>query len=169
MKQLKIILLTALVFFSIQKSNAQSNVAIVDIDVIMQDIPDMLDLQKQLDKLTASLRTEYLTMENEYQAKAKYYKSDIKDETTEETIMSRSKELEIMRKKIEDFVKNAETKLKNKEDELKKEIFDKIKMSVVKVGRKKGFIYVFYKSDMLLSDGPELTDLTSEVRKDLGF
>jgi outer membrane protein len=43
---------------------------------------------------------------------------------------------------------------------------DKVKASITKVGKAKGFQYVFNLADLLLADGP---DLTADVKKDLGF
>ena len=47
-----------------------------------------------------------------------------------------------------------------------KEVMDKIKASIAKVGKAKGYQYVLNLADLLLADGP---DLTADVKKDLGF
>ena len=43
---------------------------------------------------------------------------------------------------------------------------DKIRASITKVGKEKGFQYIMNLSDLLLADGP---DITADVKKDLGF
>lgn len=43
---------------------------------------------------------------------------------------------------------------------------DKIRASIAKVGKAKGYQYVLNAADLLLTDGP---DLTADVKKDLGF
>ena len=43
---------------------------------------------------------------------------------------------------------------------------DKIKASIAKVGKAKGFNYVIDVNSAIFADG---TDLTSDVKKDLGF
>jgi len=166
MKQLKTIILVVTAFWFSQSIKAQEKVAHVDVKEIMDKIPDMQDAQKQLEKLRESLTAEYKKMENDYQIKYNKYSSNISSQTIEETIKSRSKELEMMRDKMEEFVKNAETKMIDKDNELEKAILDKISKSIIKVGRAKGFLYVLNKSDTLLSDGP---DLTADVKKDLGI
>ena len=45
-------------------------------------------------------------------------------------------------------------------------LMDKIKASISKIGKAKGFQYVVNVADLLLADGP---DLTADVKKDLGF
>ena len=47
-----------------------------------------------------------------------------------------------------------------------KPITDKVKASIQKVGKVKGYQYVINASDLLLADGP---DLTADIKKDLGF
>ena len=47
-----------------------------------------------------------------------------------------------------------------------KPILEKVKASISKVGKAKGFQYVLNTADLLLTDGP---DLTADEKKDLGF
>ena len=47
-----------------------------------------------------------------------------------------------------------------------KPLMDKMKASIAKVGKAKGYQYVLNLADLLLADGP---DLTADVKKDLGF
>ena len=56
--------------------------------------------------------------------------------------------------------------LQKKEADMVKPLMDKIKASIAKVGKAKGYQYVLNLADLLLADGP---DLTADVKKDLGF
>jgi outer membrane protein len=47
-----------------------------------------------------------------------------------------------------------------------KPITEKVKASIQKVGKAKGFNYVLNAGDLLLAEG---TDITVDVKKDLGF
>ena len=47
-----------------------------------------------------------------------------------------------------------------------KPIMEKVKASIAKVGKAKGFQYVLNSEGLLLADGP---NLTSDVKKELGF
>ena len=47
-----------------------------------------------------------------------------------------------------------------------KPLMDKIRESIAKIGKAKGYQYVINLQDLLLADGP---DLTADVKKDLGF
>ena len=56
--------------------------------------------------------------------------------------------------------------MQKKEADMVKPLMDKIKASISKIGKAKGYQYVLNVADLLLTDGP---DLTADVKKDLGF
>ena len=125
----------------------------------------MLDAQKQLEKLSGTYDTEYKTMVEEYQNKLKKYEQEAATvgETVNET---RSKEVQDMQKRIVDYRDNAQKELQQKETDIVKPIMDKVKASIQKVGKAKGFQYIFNSEGLLLADGP---NITADVKKDLGF
>ncbi|RZJ71482.1 OmpH family outer membrane protein [Flavobacterium sp.] len=168
MKQLKTLLIAAVAFFgTTQAMNAQAKVAHVDVSELMQKMPAMLDAQKQLEKLSATYDTEYKTMVDEFQAKVQKYEREATLPTTTEAInQERSKEVQDMQKRIVDYRDNAQKELQKKESDLVKPIMDKIKASITKVGKAKGFQYVLNAADLLVADGP---NITADVKKDLGF
>lgn len=71
-----------------------------------------------------------------------------------------------MQKRIVDYRDNAQKELQQKESEIVKPIMEKVKASISKVGKAKGFQYVLNSEGLLLADGP---NLTADVKKDLGF
>lgn len=166
MKQLKTLLIAAVLFFGANQTvNAQAKTAHVDVSEIMGKMPAMLDAQKQLEKLSATYDTDYKTMVDEYQARIKKYDSEsttVSDKINEE----RTKEIQDMQKRIVDFRDNAQKELQKKEQDLTKPLIDKVKASIQKVGKAKGYQYVMNKDQLLLADGP---DITADVKKDLGF
>jgi outer membrane protein len=166
MKQFKTLLLaTVFILGASQITSAQSKVAHVNVGEIMAKMPAMLDAQKQLEKLGATYDTEYKTMGEEFQTKLKKYEGEAAtagDKVNED----RSKEMQEMQKRITDYRDNAQKELQQKEQEITKPIYEKIKASIQKVGKAKGFQYVLNSEGLLLADGPEIT---TDVKKDLGF
>jgi outer membrane protein len=71
-----------------------------------------------------------------------------------------------MQKRIVDYRDNAQKELQSKEADIVKPIMEKVKLSIQKVGKAKGFQYVLNSEGLLLADGP---NLTADVKKDLGF
>lgn len=166
MKRLKSLLIAGVLFLgTMQTMNAQAKTAHVDVNEIISKMPAMLDAQKQLEKLSATYDAEYKTMAEEYQNKIKKY--DQEAATAGDAVnATRQTEVQDLVKRITDYRDNAQKELQKKESDLVKPLMDKVKASIQKVGKAKGYQYVLNAADLLLTDGP---DLTADIKKDLGF
>ncbi len=165
MKQLKTLLLAAVLFFGANQVNAQSKIAHVNVEEIMTKMPAVLDAQKQIEKISKTYETDFTTMRNELQTRLQKYGAEA--ETVSEAInKERQKEVEDMEKRIQEFGQTAQKELQQKQQDLMKPIQLRIKTSIEKVGRAKGFQYVQDVATFIYADG---TDLTADVKKDLGF
>jgi len=166
MKQIKTLLIAAiLVLGASQTINAQAKTAHVDVSEIMTKMPAMLDAEKQLKTLSATYDAEYKKMADEFQTKLKKY--DAESTTVTEAINAdRQKEVQDMQKRIQDYGQNAQKELQQKQEDITKPIYEKVRTSIQKVGKAKGFQYVLDGATLLLADGP---NLTADVKKDLGF
>jgi outer membrane protein len=166
MKRLKSLLLaTVLCLGTTYTINAQAKTAHVDVNEIISKMPAMIDAQKQLEKLSGTYDAEYKTMAEEYQNKIKKY--DQEAATVGDAVnATRQTEVQDLVKRITDYRDNAQKELQKKEADMVKPLMDKIKASISKVGKAKGYQYVLNIADLLLADGP---DLTADVKKDLGF
>jgi len=166
MKQIKTLLIAAILILGASNTmNAQAKVAHVDVSEIMSKMPAMLDAQNQLQKLSGTYDAEYKKMVEEYQTKMKKYEAEVAT-VTEAVNNDRSKEAQDMQKRIVDYRDNAQKELQQKETDIVKPLMEKVRASIQKVGKAKGFQYVLDGSTLLLSDGP---NLTADVKKDLGF
>jgi outer membrane protein len=166
MKQIKTLLIAAiLILGASQTITAQAKTAHVDVSDIMSKMPAMLEAQKQLDKLSTTYDADYKKMVTEYQAKLAQYEKEAAT-VTEIVNGERSKEVQEMQKRIVDYRDNAQKELQQKESDIVKPLMEKVRASIQKVGKAKGFQYVLDGSTLLLADGP---NLTADVKKDLGF
>ncbi|MDI1303916.1 MAG: OmpH family outer membrane protein [bacterium] len=166
MKQIKTLLIAAILLFGANQTiNAQAKTAHVDVSEIMAKMPAMLEAQKQLEKLSGTYDADYKKMVEEYQAKLKKYEAESAT-VTDAINGDRSKEVQDMQKRIVDFRDNAQKELQQKESDIVKPLMEKVRASIQKVGKAKGFQYVLDGSTILLADGP---NLTADVKKDLGF
>jgi outer membrane protein len=165
MKQFRTFLIAAVALLGFQTINAQAKTAHVDVQEIMTKMPAVLEAQNQLKKLSDTYTAEYKTMIDEYQAKMKKYEAEATT-VTDPVNQTRQTEMQDMGKRIGDYQETAQKELQKKEADLMKPITDKVKASIQKVGKAKGFQYVLNAADLLLADGP---DLTADVKKDLGF
>ena len=166
MKQIKTLLIAAIFIFGANQTiTAQAKTAHVDVSEIMAKMPAMLDAQKQLEKLSGTYDTDYKKMVEEYQAKLKRYEAESAT-VTDAINGERSKEVQDMQKRIVDFRDNAQKELQQKESDIVNPLMVKVRASIQKVAKAKGFQYVLDGSTLLLADGP---NLTADVKKDLGF
>lgn len=166
MKQIKTLLIAAILVLGASNTmNAQAKVAHVDVSEIMSKMPAMLDAQNQLQKLSGTYDAEYKKMVDEYQVKIKKYEAE-STTVTDAVNTERSKEVQDMQKRIVDYRDNAQKELQQKETDIVKPLMEKVRASIQKVGKAKGFQYVLDGSTLLLADGP---NLTADVKKDLGF
>jgi len=165
MKQLKTFLIAAVALLGFQTINAQTKVAHVDTNEIMSKMPAVLEAQNQLKKLSDTYTAEYKTMVDEYQAKIKKYDTEAAT-VTDAVNQTRQTEMQDMGRRIGEYQDTAQKDLQKKEADLMKPITEKVKASIQKVGKAKGFQYVLNAGDLLLADG---TDITADVKKDLGF
>ncbi|MCL6461970.1 MAG: OmpH family outer membrane protein [Flavobacterium micromati] len=166
MKQFKTLLIAAILTLGAnQISSAQAKTAHVDVSEIMAKMPAMLDAQKQLEKLSTTYDADYKKMVEEYQAKLKKYEAEAAT-VTEVVNGDRSKEVQDMQKRIVDYRDNAQKELQQKESDIVKPLMEKVRASIQKIGKAKGFQYVLDGTSLLLADGP---NLTMDVKKDLGF
>lgn len=165
MKQLKTLVLAVVLLFGANQINAQSKIAHVNVEELMTKMPAVLDATKQLEKISKTYEADFTTMRNELQSRLQKYSTEA--ETVSEAInKERQKEVEDMEKRIQEFGQTAQTELQKKRGDLMKPIQDRVKASIEKVGRAKGFQYVADAASFIYSDG---TDLTADVKKDLGF
>jgi outer membrane protein len=165
MKKIKTLMIAAIALVGFQTVNAQAKTAHVDVNELMSKMPAVLDAQNQLKKLSDTYTAEYKTMVEEYQGKLKKYDAEAST-VTDAVNQTRQQEVQDMAKRISDYQETAQKDLQKKESDLMKPITDKVKASIQKVGKLKGYQYVINAADLLLADGP---DLTADIKKDLGF
>lgn len=162
---MKTLLLAAVLFFGMNQVQAQTKIAHVNVEEIMTKMPAVIDAKNQLEKITQTYEADFTTMRNELQTKLQKFSAEA--ETVSEAInKERQKEVEDMEKRIQDFGQNAQKEIQQKQMDLMKPIQEKIKASIEKIGKAKGFQYVSDASNFILADG---TDITPDVKKDLGF
>lgn len=165
MKQIKTLLIAAVMFFGASTMNAQTKVAHIDVQDLLSKMPEITAANAQLEKLSKTFDTEYGTMVTEYQTKMKKYEGEAAT-ATEAINETRAKEMQDMGQRIQQYRDTAQKQLQDKEQEVKKPIMEKVKAAIIKVGKAKGYQYVMDASSLILADGPNLFE---DVKKELKF
>lgn len=165
MKQIKTLLIAAVMMLGASSMNAQAKTAHIDVQELLSKMPEMTAAKAQLDKLNKTFETEYSTMVTEYQTKMRKYESEA-ETATKEMNETRAKEMQDMGQRIQQYRDNAQKQLQDKETEIIKPIMDKAKAAIVKVAKAKGYQYVMDASTLIVADGPNLFE---DVKKELKF
>jgi len=147
---------------------AQSNVAHIDTQALIEAMPEMKASQSQLEKLQKTYDTEIKALMKEVETKAQQYGNE-QDSKTEEENIKRVQEIQGMQNNIAAYREQALKDLQQKEIDLFQPILEKARDAIQKVGRAQGFQYVIDSSSgngVLLAEGK---DLLADVKKELGI
>ncbi|UGU14823.1 OmpH family outer membrane protein [Sinomicrobium kalidii] len=169
MKQLKTLAIAVvLAVGAVSFANAQDKVAHVNVQQLVEDMPEMKAARSELEKLEKQYSADLKSSGQELQNKIKLYESEASGKTEEEN-RQRAEEVQSMQNNIMQARQTAEQELQKKQMELIQPILEKARQAIQKVGREQGFKYVLDSSPnsgILLADGK---DLLADVKKELGF
>ena len=169
MKHFKTLLFAAaLIIGSTSFMNAQSKVAHINTQDLIEAMPEMKSAKAELEKLAKTYETDIQTMATELQNKVKQYDAEASTKTDEEN-QKRIEEVGGMEQSIRQYQGQAQQDLAKKESELLKPIYEKAKTAIEAVAATQGFDYVL---DSMSGQGVIVAsgkDLLAEVKKHLGF
>ncbi|HET7360746.1 MAG TPA: OmpH family outer membrane protein, partial [Salinimicrobium sp.] len=141
-------------------TNAQSKIAHIASQELIEQMPAYTDAMNQLEKLQKTYDTEIKDMVTEAQATMKRYEAEAETKTDEEN-RERMLELQQTQQAVAQFRQNAMQELQQKEVELLKPVYEKARTAIQKVAREKGYEYVFDSTTgtgLILADGYNLMD-----------
>ena len=169
MKHLKSFLLATTLFVATSfTAQAQTKVAHINTQELVEAMPEMKNAKAELEKLAKTYETEIQAMATELQNKIKQYDGESATKTDEEN-GKRLQEVQGMEQGIRQYQTQAQQDLQEKEFGLLKPITKKEKNAILKVGKAKGFDYVLDASQgqgIIFAGG---TDLLADVKSELGF
>ncbi|MBC9796666.1 OmpH family outer membrane protein [Sinomicrobium weinanense] len=169
MKQLKTLAIAVvLALGAVSFANAQSKVAHVNVQQLMEDMPEMKAAKAELKKLEDQYSADLKSSGQELQNRIKLYESEASTKSEEEN-KKRAEEVQGMQTNIMQARQTAEQELQKKQMELIQPILEKAQKAIQKVGKTQGFQYILDASPgsgVLLADGK---DILPDVKKELGF
>ena len=168
MKHLKTLLTAAALIFGMSFMNAQSKVAHINTQELVEAMPAMQTAKAELEKLAKTYDTDIQTMATELQNKVKQYDAEASTKNDEENT-KRMQEVAGMEQSIRQYQGQAQQDLAKKQQELTEPIYKQVQEAIIKVGKAQGFQYILDSTigqGVLLADG---TDLLADVKKELGF
>ncbi|MDA8592081.1 OmpH family outer membrane protein [Flavobacteriaceae bacterium] len=169
MKHLKNLLLTtAIILVCSFNAQAQSKVAHINTQELVESMPEMKSAKSELEKLAKTYETDIQAMATELQNKIKQYDAESSTKTDEEN-GKRLQEVQSMEQSIRQYQAQAQQDLQKKELDLLKPITEKAKNAILKVGNTQGFDYILDSSQgqgVIMANGK---DLLADVKSELGF
>jgi outer membrane protein len=162
MKNLKLISLSLLLFVGTLSSSlmAQSTVAHINSQELIETMDAYKDAMAELDKIDKTYRTQIDDMLKEAQKTNERYQAEANTKTEEEN-QRRMATLEEMQNNIMGFSQDAQEQLKKKQESMLRPILERAREIIQKVARAKGYEYVLDSSTgtgVLLADGYNLMD-----------
>lgn len=149
-------------------AQAQSKVAHINTQELVESMPEMMNAKSELEKLAKTYETDIQAMATELENKRKQYDAEASTKTDEEN-RKRAIEYQSMEQSIRQYQGQAQQDLQKKEIELLKPIIEKAKAAILKVGNNQGFDYVLdsgQNTGVLMANGK---DLLADVKAELGF
>ncbi|MDG1778250.1 MAG: OmpH family outer membrane protein [Flavobacteriaceae bacterium] len=169
MKHLKNLLLTATLIIAFSfNAQAQSKVAHINTQELVESMPDMKSAKSELEKLAKTYETDIQAMATELQNKITQYDAESSTKTDEEN-GKRLQEVQSMEQSIRQYQAQAQQDLQKKELDLLRPITEKAKNAILKVGNAQGFDYILDSSQgqgVIMANGK---DLLADVKAELGF
>ncbi|TVZ52359.1 OmpH family outer membrane protein [Dokdonia sp. Hel_I_53] len=170
MKQFtKVVVAIALLIGMTSAVQAQSKVAHINSQGLVEAMPSYKTAMGDLEKLQTSYQAEISGMGAELQKTADRYNREADSQTDEENAR-RMQEIQETRTNISKYQQSAYGKLQEREQELLKPIIEKARVAIQKVARAKGYDFVLDSTPgaggVLMADG---YDLMVDAKKELGI
>ncbi|GAB1857866.1 OmpH family outer membrane protein [Flavobacteriaceae bacterium MHTCC 0001] len=168
MKQLKSILFaTALCIGMVSFVGAQSKIAHINSQDLIQAMPEMKQAKADLETLSKTYQTELQSLGEEFKKKVELYDREAATKTKEENT-NRAKEVQTMEQSIREYQVKAQQDLQKKEFDLLKPITEKARAKILEVAKAQGYDYVLDSSQgaTIMAEGK---DLLEDVKKALGI
>lgn len=165
----------ALIFGATSMATAQSKIAHIDTQKLLEEMPERKSAEAQLKKLEQSYTADIQASLKELETKARTYQNEAASLTEaqlkarEAEFMKKSEEIQTMENNIRQARETAFQNIQKKQQELIEPILKKVRAAVEKVANAQGIQYVLDSSNgsgVIVAKG---TDLYSAVKKELGF
>lgn len=138
----------------------------VDTQNLMQSLPEVKEVQTQLEASMKKYSDEEGKLHQEYDKKLKELQE--MDKNTPEAIQKRRiEELQALEQKIQEFRQTAQTDLQRQQEQLLQPVQKKIMDAIQSVGTEGGYTFIF-ENGISLFQGKDVEDVTPAVKRKLG-
>lgn len=166
MKHLKSLLFAAALFIGATSFvDAQSKIAHINTQSLIEAMPEFKTAQAEIDKLGKTFEATIQGSLKELETKLQQYDSEAAAQT-DETNMKRMEEVEGMKQSLTLYREGAQKKLEEQRFNLLKPITEKAKAAIEKVAAAQNIDYVLEASGLIIARGK---DLIADVKAEMGI
>ncbi len=166
MKHLKTLLFaTALFIGATSFTTAQSKIAHIDTQKLVEAMPEYKAADAEIVKLGQTYEAQMKDSMKELETKLKQYDAEANAQT-EETNVKRMQEVEGMKQSLAQFQQQAQQDLQKKRADLLKPITEKAKAAIEKVAAAQGFDYVLEEATLIVAKGK---NILADVKAEMGI
>lgn len=167
---LKKIFLAAIIAVASITSYAQTALKIgtVNLDEVMQAMPETSVLEKELSTRTQNFQTQAKTMQDEFQSKYQAYVEQ-HDSLDELTISMREDELRSLQQRAEQYQQMSYQQISQYREQQLAMIQEKLFKAVNAVGERENYVAIFPTNEATYFNAKLTTDVTALVKTELGI
>jgi outer membrane protein len=165
MKRISLAILLLFIAFS---ANAQSKIGTIDAEYILAQMPENVQVNKNLDVYNEELQANLKTTIKEYEGLVKDYQDTVAS-LDEEAKREKENKIIELENNIKGFRQKASVMMQMKQNELTAPLYDKINEAMQKVIAEKGFTQIFHTGASGLAYSRPEDDITEDVMDKLGI
>jgi outer membrane protein len=165
MNTIKKILFALVLTFTVGMAQAQTKVAHIDTEALVQSMPETKTLETKLQALTEKYNADIKKKEDELKAKFERYNGEFESQTEEEN-QKRTAEVQQDAQVIEQLKAEAYKDLQKQEQDGLQPILEKAQKAINEVAAEQGIQYVLNVQSLIVANGK---DLLADVKAKLGI
>lgn len=152
-------------------SAAAQKFGTVDINAVIEAMPEVADLQRQMNESTQKYEAEFQKLVEEVNKLVTEYQQIADDTTTPQSIKERRmQDIQDRQQKVEQFRTTATQDLQRQQEQLMAPIQARMTEAIKAVGQEGGFTFIFPNDPgLILYQGADVTDITALVKTKLGI
>ncbi|MGM9872044.1 MAG: OmpH family outer membrane protein [Muribaculaceae bacterium] len=152
-------------------SAAAQKFGTVDINSIIETMPEVADLQRQITEATQKYEAEFQKLVEEVNKLYTEYQQIAEDPATPQTIKDRRiQEITDRQQKVEQFRTTATQDLQRQQEQLMAPIQARMNDAIKAVGQEGGYTFIFpNEPSLILYQGVDVVDVTPAVKTKLGI
>ncbi len=164
MKKLIVLVSVALLSFS---TFAQTKVGTIDADYILNQLPEMAQVNEGMKAYNTELQQELQSTIGEYESLVKDYQEN-NTTLAEEERKQKESEIISLENDIKNFRQKASVMMQMRRNELTQPLYEKINVAMLQVIQNENYTHVLHAGGNALAFAAESHDITMKVMKEMG-